>query len=315
MFAGQRVIGCNASKLTFAAQMHLSALNACHFLYDSVGLCRGHPNIPGLNRPFATWMHGLEVYEDMRDDYQKVLNRAGLVLVNSAYTRDRHQALHGPLVRAEVCWLATEQDDPPDISANFDAPPSVLIVGRIAAAEGRKGHGELIDCWPDVVAAVPDAKLKIAGSGSGIDELRIKLRGSGLDQSVELLGFIAEEQMSALFAKAHVYAMPSRQEGFGIAYIEAMRFGLPVIASVHDAGQEVNVNGKTGYNVDLSDRSELTGRLIELLRNPEQSRVMGQHGFQRWQTNFRYSCFAERFIGIWQNFVVGADPHPRTNSV
>ena len=298
------VSGCRANKLTFAARIHMAALTRQFVLYDSIGLGRGHPVIPGLRRPFATWMHGTEVYENMRADYRAVLARAAMVIANTKYTLDRHQALYGPLRSAKVCWLATEHDEPPvdGQMVSFAGPPSALIVGRIETSEGWKGHSELIACWPAVMAAVPGARLVIAGGGTGVEALRNHVRASGFAGQVDVLGFVEEATMPELFAKAHVFAMPSRQEGFGIAYVEAMRHGLPVIASTHDAGQEVNVDGETGFNVDLDHPTDLTRRLITLLSQTDLARSMGQQGFARWRTHFRYSCFAARFVRIWREF-------------
>jgi phosphatidyl-myo-inositol dimannoside synthase len=78
-------------------------------------------------------------------------------------------------------------------------------------------------------------------------------------------------------------------------YIEAMRHGLPVVASVHDAGQEVNLDGRTGYNVNLDRPDELPDRLIHLLRDPDHAAALGAAGQRRWAEHFRYSAFRERF--------------------
>jgi phosphatidylinositol alpha-1,6-mannosyltransferase len=74
-----------------------------------------------------------------------------------------------------------------------------------------------------------------------------------------------------------------------------MRHGLPVVASVHDAGQEVNLDGRTGYNVNMDDPEELPERLIRLLGNPDHAAALGANGRERWAEHFRYSAFRERF--------------------
>ena len=111
--------------------------------------------------------------------------------------------------------------------------------------------------------------------------------------------------MDALWNRASVFAMPSRGEGFGLVYIEAMWRSVPVIASVHDAGQEVNVDGETGFNVSLDRKNELADRLIELLTNADQRRRMGENGLARWREHFRFSRFKDRFLAILDPFVSG----------
>ena len=93
-----------------------------------------------------------------------------------------------------------------------------------------------------------------------------------------------------------MFAMPSRGEGFGLVYIEAMRHGLPVIASRQDAGQEINIDGETGFNIDLGSVTELPDRIIYLLENPDLAQAMGLAGYKRWAEHFRYGAFKERFL-------------------
>ncbi len=304
--AGRNVRACHGSKAVFLSLIRMSTVTHHRVLYDSLGPARAHPRILWPRRPFAVWIHGLEVWEGLRSDYARVIHRADQVFVNSAFTLARYQEIHGPLPTARVCWLATEQDDPPGVRASFSGPPTVLIVGRLDATQGRKGHSELLDCWPEVVAAVPDARLVIVGGGSGLDAMRDAAGASSVASSIDVLGHVGEAEMPALFERAHVFAMPSRQEGFGLVYVEAMRYGLPVIASVHDAGQEVNVNGETGFNVDLARRCELPERLIRLLSDLDLAQSMGQAGFRRWRQYYTYSRFADRFLAHWHAGIGGA---------
>jgi phosphatidylinositol alpha-1,6-mannosyltransferase len=67
---------------------------------------------------------------------------------------------------------------------------------------------------------------------------------------------------------------------------------------VHDAGHEINVDGKTGYNVDLRQPSQLAARLIELLAAPQLRRRMGEAGRARWRQHFRYSAFRDRLMPL-----------------
>src|SRR5256885_6444386 len=94
-----------------------------------------------------------------------------------------------------------------------------------------KGHVEMIDAWPAVNSAVADARLVIAGSGPGLEEIRRRAAQSPAASAIEVRGFVPEEQMTGVWADASVLALPSRGEGFGLVYIEAMRHGIPVIAS------------------------------------------------------------------------------------
>lgn len=305
--AGLRVHPAHGSKLIYALHAWRYGLRASHALYDSVGVARAHPRFAGT--PYGVWLHGIEAWGLMPKEHRAAAQRADLVLVNSRTTLERHQAANGPLANPHLCWLGTEQDEPPRERARFDGPPRALLVGRIEAPEGRKGHYEMVDVWPQVVAAAPDARLVIVGAGTGLEALRRHAAASPAAAAIDILGHVPEEELPALFASAHVYAMPSRQEGFGIAYIEAMRFGLPIIASLDDAGCEINVDGGTGFNVAAADQGRLAEILIELLRSPDRCAVLGAAAAERWRRHFRYSCFAERFLGIWNEFTGSGAAH------
>jgi len=305
------------SKLKFLLAANEFAIRNPFSLYDSVGTARAHPRLLGKLRPYATWIHGIEVWYDKSPARARALADADIVLVNSAFTLEKFEALRGPLPTARVCWLSTESDEAPSALASFEGPPTVLILSRIDAAEDYKGHRELIEAWPHVRAEISDARLVIAGGGSGLAAIRSAAASSPVRDGIRVLGFVPEEALRELWASAHIFAMPSRNEGFGIVYAEAMRRGLPVIASIHDAGREVNVDGVTGFNVDLDRKDDLADKLIFLLKNPDEAAAMGRAGHDRWQQNFRFSAFATRFLHRLENYLPASSassavPVPRT---
>jgi phosphatidyl-myo-inositol dimannoside synthase len=300
--AGRRAHLAHRAKLRYALLAHWLARRADYALYDSVGVARAHPRQFFSPLPHALWIYGREAWEAMRADHLACTRRADLVFVCSRYTLARHEAAHGALPRAQVCWLATEDDDPPPRLAQFDGPPTVLIVARIQESEGGKGHDKLIDSWPQVVAGAPDARLVIVGGGDGLSQMQAKVARMGMSGHIEFRGHVREEELPALYSRAHVYAMPSRQDGFGIAYVEAMRHGLPLISSTDDAGQEVNVHGETGFAVPRDEPQRLVEALTLLLQRRELCAEIGGKGHARWRTDFRYSCFANRFLEIWSEF-------------
>lgn len=299
---GRRITSGRGSKLRFAALCHAAALRRRHFIYDSSGIARAHPALIRSNPGYTVWMHGIEAWELLRPAAGRALRRAGLVLVNSRYTLERYRSLHGDLVNAEVCWLATEEDTVPEMERIKPTALIALILARIDADNLYKGHSELIAAWPRVISAVPSARLVIAGGGTGVSRIAADVQASPAASSIDMLGFVKEADIAALWQSAHLFAMPSRGEGFGLVYVEAMRHGLPVIASVHDAGQEINIDGETGYNVSLDDPDELAERIIHLLREPDIARRMGAAGQQRWREHFSFSAFKRRFIPLFRAY-------------
>jgi phosphatidylinositol alpha-1,6-mannosyltransferase len=294
---GFPIKACATNRLSFVLNCSLVAFQSDRFLFDFAGMARVHGYLLGPRRPFAVWMAGIEVWEGLRPDRRRALDAASLRLAISSYTRDRVVRVHGRYEDAQVCWLATETDDEPQSRPNDrSGSPTVLLIARIDEAD--KGHRALIGAWPEVVAAIPEACLLLVGGGSHYEQMRDLARQSSVASKIELPGFVPEKRMPEFWRRAHIYAMPSRVDGFGIVYIEAMRYGLPVIASREDAGQEINADGVTGFNVHLDKPDELAARIIELLRNQDLAAQFGQRAIERWRDNFAFSRFHERFSAI-----------------
>lgn len=304
--AGQSAAwACGGSKLRFTLNCHTEALRADWMIYDAVGPARAHPRLPGLRRPYGVWIHGVEVWDSLSPDRAKALRGADFVLVNSQFTLDRFQKLHFGLANAHVCRLATEDDRAPVLPDVPPGPPTALLIGRSDKANFRKGHAEVIAAWEQVTALIPDAELLLVGGGDGLDLLRETVAASPARENIEVLGFVSENDMSELWARSTAFVQPSWKEGFGLVYIEAMRHGLPVIASRHDAGQEVNADGETGFNVDLNDSRMLADRIVELLLDRDKATRMGAAGFARWEAHFRFSAFRKRLSGILDQVIMG----------
>jgi phosphatidylinositol alpha-1,6-mannosyltransferase len=143
----------------------------------------------------------------------------------------------------------------------------------------------------------------MAGGGPGEPVVRSLIERSSARDQIELLGFVPEAELPALWARANVLAMPSIGEGFGLTYIEAMRHGLAVLGSLQDAAVEINQDGVTGLNVDLYRPGALSEALIELLSDPTLSARMGEAGRALWQKSFCYSAFRARFLPLLEQFL------------
>lgn len=295
--------GAKGSKLGFVAKLHTRAMTSHSFIYDSVGVGKAHPSLPGLAKPCAIWMCGIEVWEAARPLAVAALRKAQLPIAISQFTLQRFTALHGPLPQAQVCLLGSDEDSAPPQQPPSRGPPTALILSRIDATENYKGHAELIACWPQVRQAVPDARLIIAGGGSGLAQCRALVSASPAASAIDVRGFVPEQQLESVWREADIFAMPSRGEGFGFVYVDAMRRGVPIITSTHDAGCEVNAHGETGFSVDLTKSDDLAKSLIALLSNPSLRANMGARAQARWIETFRYSAFLSRFNATTETFL------------
>ena len=294
---------CGGSRLKFVLALLRESLTSGYFIYDAAYLARAHPSFPWMKSRCMIFMMGIEVWEECKKPWLTALRRADLLVSISEYTRQRAASLHGGLAQATICWLATEPDTE-DLTV-LSAPKrlQVLVVGRMVPENAYKGHRELIECWPQVLESVPEAKLVFIGRGGLVPELRKLTSDLDLNPNVEFMGFVSEGELNEAYARSMAFAMPSRGEGFGLVYIEAMRHRLPVIASVHDAGSEVVIDGVTGILVDLDKPGDLAKSIVRLLAQAPIAKAMGEAGYQRWKENFTYDAFRGRVLAILSQFL------------
>jgi phosphatidyl-myo-inositol dimannoside synthase len=298
--AVQRLAG--GWQLGFALQFwrQLAAFRPDLVLFDHLGLGRAlRVPLPWVrDLPYAVFLHGLELQNAEHGVRAAVIRGAWRLLANSEVTRD-HVIERFPECcdRVHVVPLCVE----PAKVALWDrlltgpAPPrepAALIVGRMWAEQRGKGHDALIESWPAVRARIPEAELWIAGEGNDAQRLREKARALGQSQAVRFLGRVSDEDLSRLYQRASVFAMPSRQEGFGLVYIEAMRHGLPCIGSTADAARCV-VDDTCGRLVPYGDAAAIAHAITSLLESPDLARRLGEGGRRRVERDFSLSRFSE----------------------
>jgi phosphatidyl-myo-inositol dimannoside synthase len=248
--------------------------------------------------------HGVEVWEPLSYLRRKALNRANLVLSPSRATADFVQSLQGiPSTKIRVLPWALDPDFETVASATatsklpdaFPSGPVILSVGRWLATERYKGMDTLIRALPRLLLHWPNLQLVLVGSGDDHEWLEAIARESGVRLHVHFLRGLSYGQLSACYASADIFALPSRGEGFGFVYLEAMARGKPVIGGAHGGATEVIQDGVTGYLVQHGDSVQLATSIDAILSNPELANRMGQRGRERVEREFRFSVFSKAF--------------------
>jgi phosphatidylinositol alpha-1,6-mannosyltransferase len=288
-------------RLRFGARvLAAQATGACEWLlFTHLSLATAQRFVPAIcRRPYAVFLHDVEAWQTQPPARRRVLDRAFLRLANSTYTARRVLEANPGVGDVIACPLALGPDWTSRAStevARAQPPrPHVLIVGRMIASERYKGHDQLLAAWPRVRQRVPAAKLICVGEGDDVERLRSAARKIGVGDAVEFTGFVSDEERWRLYREAAVFAMPSRREGFGLVYLEAMAAGLPCIGSIHDAASEVIVDGRTGWLVDQSDTNALADRIVHLLSDEPERAAMGDAGRRRFLTQFTFDAFQSR---------------------
>lgn len=170
-----------------------------------------------------------------------------------------------------------------------------IAIGAVGALEERKGHRYLLRA----IVSIPDAKVRcfIAGDGSNRTDLEAELAKLGCSERVTMLGRV--EDTRAILWALDIFAMPSLLEGLGVAAIEAMACGVPVVASKVGGLAELVEDEITGLQVPPADAPALAAALLPLLNNPDRRRQLGMNATARVAKEYSMTAMAERTLEVY----------------
>lgn len=155
----------------------------------------------------------------------------------------------------------------------FENEKEIKIV-TVGTLNRQKGMQYLIKALPKVIKEFPDVKLEIVGDGGYKKDLQSQVKHLKLKDHVKFVGFLPD--VEKYLAKFDIYVQPSLSESFGLAIVQAMGAGLPVIATNTGGIPEIITDGITGLLVESKDSKAISEALIELLRDPKKAREMGK---------------------------------------
>jgi glycosyltransferase involved in cell wall biosynthesis len=212
----------------------------------------------------------------------------------------------------EACCTLHEEYGIPD-----DAP----IVGVVARLEPEKGHPTLLEAWPHVLAAVPDAHLLVVGEGSRWDELQAQAAALGLlgrrpDGSILSAGdpqasasgrrvvFTGRrDDVPAVTAALDVAVLPSYREAQGLSILEAMALSRPVVASAVGGIPEMIEDGRSGLLVPPQAPEALAAAIVRLLTDHPLADTLGRAGRELVHERFCVELMVRAIESIYDEAV------------
>ena len=162
------------------------------------------------------------------------------------------------------------------LHSEYPIPLGAPIVGVVARLEPEKGHPTLIEAWPAVIAAVPDAHLLIVGEGTQRESLEAQVAAFGLESSVIFTG--RRDDVPAVTAALDVAVLPSYREAQGLSILEAMALSRPVVASAVGGIPEMIDHGRTGLLVPPHDPAALAASIVRLLTDHPYADTLARAG-------------------------------------
>jgi glycosyltransferase involved in cell wall biosynthesis len=264
--------------------------------------------------PYWAVAHGVDAWNITNPILKTALHHADRILAVSGYTRDR---------------LLQEQDVDPDkislLPNTFDASffkignkpiylldryglkptqPVILTVARLASDDGYKGYDQIIQALPQIKRQISNVHYIVAGKGDDRARIEKLVAQLNLQDNVTLAGFVPDDELCDHYNLCNVFAMPSRGEGFGIVYLEALACGKPTLGGNQDGAIDALNHGEFGALVDPLDVDVIAKTLIQILQGTYPNPLIYQPEALRQKVidKFGFSQFNQSLAKLIHNF-------------
>ncbi|MBC8263847.1 MAG: glycosyltransferase family 4 protein [Anaerolineales bacterium] len=250
--------------------------------------------------PVIIWSHGSDLLRVQRIPggmavLRWTLSQADRLIANSMATQLQMERLGQDPARIRVIHPPVEHErfhpnvDPTPIGVRhaIGGAPTILTVARLVE---KKGIDMVLRALPSILCAVPEVRYLIVGDGPLRLQLQALARELGVASHVVFVGVVEHNSadLPRYYSACDVYVMPSRSvpghgeiESFGISYLEAGACGKPVIGGKGGGTSEAIEDGVTGLLVDPLDVNEIADTIVEVLKDEELARRLGENGRKR----------------------------------
>lgn len=249
--------------------------------------------------------HGIEIWGELPAHKKAMLSCCDRILSVSHFTsdkiRDKHKLPASVLTVLNNCLdpympVGYAKDPHGSLRKKYGFRQQDIVLftlTRLSSAERYKGYDKVLASLAELRTLFPQIRYLLAGSYDVeekryLDEIITRL---DLADIVSMPGFIPDDQLVDHFTSSDVYIMPSMNEGFGIVFIEAMYYGLPVIAGNRDGSADALLQGELGQLVDPADTVAITQAIASVLQDrarflPDKKKLLAHFGYDRYKQSF-----------------------------
>lgn len=302
IYASSLLIYSISQRPNLVITTHLNFSVIAHRLNQIIGL------------PFWTVAHGVEAWNISRPALQEALKAAQRIIAVSHYTRDRllkEQGIETQKISLLHNTFQSERFQPsskPDWLLKkyriYPSQPILLTVCRLCSTESYRSYDSVLEALPFILQKIPNAKYLIVGKGDDQNRIHEKIREMKLEDHVILTGFVPDKDLCDYYNLCDIFVMPSKLEGFGIVYLEALACGKPVIGGNQDGAVDALGKGELGALINPDDIEEIAETVVQILEQtypnslmfqPDQlrSKVIEKFGFTSFQRTLKHHIQSE----------------------
>jgi len=170
-----------------------------------------------------------------------------------------------------------------DIRKELGIPGNTVVIVTVAALAPHKAHNDLLKAAHRVVSKHPDVKFLFAGEGELKSAIEKNIVNLGLEKSVILLKFVKD--IGSVYRAASIFALSSREEGLCTSLLDAMYFGLPIVATSAGGIPELVQDGVNGLIVPVGDYMQFADKLNYMIEHPDRRKMMGARSHDLLENN------------------------------
>jgi glycosyltransferase involved in cell wall biosynthesis len=256
------------------------------------------PDIPGFEQRYSY------VYPWLSPLIRAVWRNASHVVAKCA---DEIEMIKSLERKAQVTFIPNGVDlqiFKPRLQTLDNRPLHVLCVARLIE---RKGQHYLMEAVKKLTDLGIEVVLSLIGTGDSQKDYERKAMSLGIQSHVRFVGYVSREEISFYYNAAHVFVLPSYNEGMSLAVLEAMAAGLPVVVTRTGGTTELVEEGVNGFVFDWADVDSLTNYLRVLAADDTLLRNMGAASRSRAK-DFSWEVIANRFLRLLYTDSIGDSP-------
>lgn len=252
--------------------------------------------------------HGIEVWGQLSFTRKRMLKACDMILAVSSFTKEKlkEKGWIDPdkIIVLNNCIdpylqpLQTETRDAGLLAKyNFIENNIILLtLTRLSSKELYKGYDNVLNSVAALKEKFPQIKYLIVGRYDVKEKQRLDkiIEKHNLKEQVFFTGYIPDDQLAKHYGLADMYVMPSKKEGFGIVFIEALYYGLPVIAGNKDGSVDALCNGKLGVLINPDDQDELNNAIEKVILDKDSYKP----DMALLNQLFSYNSYKEKCTGI-----------------
>lgn len=250
--------------------------------------------------PYFTVAHGIEAWNIERPALQTALRHSDQILAVSSYTRDRLLQEQN-LESNKISLLPNTFDSnrfqvgskPTYLLKRYKLKPDqpiILTVCRLCRDEAYKGYDKILEVLPQIRQALPNVHYIIVGKGDDLPRIEQLIHQHQLQDCVTLAGFIPDAELCDHYNLCDVFAMPSKGEGFGIVYLEALACGKPIVAGDRDGSLDALCHGELGALVNPDDVGAIGQTISQVLQGNYSNPLLYQPEVLRQKVINKFGC-------------------------